>query len=132
MATSGIIVSQLSDHLPYFVCIDIDSKVKPNFPKYVYVKQNTEASINCSKTAISNAAIHDKLNSQTDANPNNNYDILHNTMCEIFKRTLSPYFRNSPLLHTTVRLHLTWRLLKFMQWLARKQYLLHRRPRQIR
>ena len=49
-----------------------------------------------------------------------------------FKRTLSPYFRNSPLLHITISLHLTWRLLKFMQWLARKQYLLRRRSRQLR
>ena len=48
------------------------------------------------------------------------------------KRTLSPYFRNLPLLHITIRLHLIWRLLKFMQWLARKQYLLRRRTRQIR
>ena len=42
----------------------------------------------------------------------------------IIKRTLSPYFRNLPLLHITIRLHLTSRLLKFMQWLARKQYVL--------
>ena len=48
------------------------------------------------------------------------------------KGTLSPYFRNLPLLHITIRLHLIWRLLKFMQWLARKQYLLRRRTRQIR
>ena len=41
-----------------------------------------------------------------------------------FKRTLSPSFRNLPLLHITIRLHLTSRLLKFMQWLARKQYVL--------
>ena len=40
------------------------------------------------------------------------------------KRTLSPYFRNLPLLHITIRLHLTSRLLKFMQWLSRKQYVL--------
>ena len=32
------------------------------------------------------------------------------------KRTLSPYFHNLPLLHITIRLNLTWRLLKFMQW----------------
>ena len=42
------------------------------------------------------------------------------------KRTPSPYFRNLPLLHITIRLHLTWRLLKFMRWLARKQYILRR------
>ena len=46
------------------------------------------------------------------------------TLYTLLKRTLSPYFRNSPLLHITIRLHLTSRLLKFMQWLARKQYVL--------
>ena len=45
-------------------------------------------------------------------------------VCCNIKRTLSPYFRNLPLLHITIRLHLTSRLLKFMQWLARKQYVL--------
>ena len=37
---------------------------------------------------------------------------------------LTTYFRNLPLLHITLslRLRLTWRLLKFMQRLARKQY----------
>ena len=34
---------------------------------------------------------------------------------ETIKSTLTPHFRNSPLLHITIRLHLTWRLLKFMQ-----------------
>ena len=49
---------------------------------------------------------------------------LHRTHICVVKRTLSPYFRNLPLLHITIRLHLTSRLLKFMQWLARKQYVL--------
>ena len=31
--------------------------------------------------------------------------------CIYVKRTLSPYFRNLPLLHITIRLHLIWRLL---------------------
>ena len=64
-----------------------------------------------------------------NSNPDNNANLL-NLLTGIdkhpakLKRTLSPYFRNLPLLHITIRLHLTSRLLKFMQWLARKQYVL--------
>ena len=39
------------------------------------------------------------------------------------KITLTPYFRILPLFHVTTRLHLTGRLLKFMQWFAIQQYL---------
>ena len=52
-----------------------------------------------------------------------NCNIAFNPRIDL-KRTLSPYFRNLPLLHITIRLHLTSRLLKLMQWLARKQYVL--------
>ena len=62
--------------------------------------------------------------------PDDNMNIAK--IIPVFKRTLSPYFRNLPLLHITIRLNLIWRLLKFMQWLARKQYLLRRRTLQIR
>ena len=55
-----------------------------------------------------------------------NTGVHYGELVDNVKRTLSPYFRNLPLLHITIRLHLIWRLLKFMQWLARKQYLLRR------
>ena len=54
----------------------------------------------------------------------NKFPLATKFVVDSLKRTLSPYFRNLPLLHITIRLHLTSRLLKFMQWLARKQYVL--------
>ena len=72
---AGIIVTQISDHLPYFVCIN-NMKVKKTVPKYIYIKQSSDRSINTFKAEVKHASIYDKLDSRTDANPSSNYDIL--------------------------------------------------------
>ena len=46
-----IIVTQLSYHLPYFVCLRTMKVDKPE-PKYIYIKQTTETSINRVKQEI--------------------------------------------------------------------------------
>ena len=74
---AGIIVTQLSDHLPYIICLRTMKVDKPE-PKYIYMKQTTETSINRVKHDIITASIYDKLNTHVDANPNINYDILDN------------------------------------------------------
>ena len=87
--TSGIIVTKLSDHLPYFVCIpQKTTNIQPN-PKYVYVRQNNYQSVNQFKTAIENASIYDKLNTHIDANPSINYDIVNYIITNIHKDCMS-------------------------------------------
>ena len=81
---AGIIVTQLSDHLPYFICLRTMKIDKPE-PKYIYIKQTTETSINRVKHEIITASIYDKLNTHVDANPNINYDILDNKISQIIK-----------------------------------------------
>ena len=75
---AGIIITQLSDHLPHFIC-SRTMKVDKIEPKYIYIKQTTEASINRVKHEIITASIYDKLNTHVNANPNTNYDILDKT-----------------------------------------------------
>ena len=58
---AGIIVTQLSDHLPYFICLRTMKVDKPE-PKYIYIKQTTETSMNRVKHEIITASIYDKLN----------------------------------------------------------------------
>ena len=72
---AGIIVTQISDHFSYFVCIN-NMKVKKTVPKYIYSKQNSDRSIHTFKAEVKHASIYDKLDSRTDANPSSNYDIL--------------------------------------------------------
>ena len=86
----GIIVTKLSDHLPYFVCIPQKTIniIQPN-PKYVYVRQNNYQSVNQFKTAIENALIYDKLNTHIDADPSINYDIVNYIISNIHKDCMS-------------------------------------------
>ena len=60
-------------------------KVDKPEPKYIYIKQTTETSIYRVKHEIITASIYDQLNTQVDANPNNNYEILDRTIYQIIK-----------------------------------------------
>ena len=51
-------------------------KVKKTIPKLIYIKQNSDRSINTFKAEVKHASIYDKIDSRTDANPSSNYDIL--------------------------------------------------------
>lgn len=74
--TSGIIISNLSDHLPYFTCLDY-LKIKQSTPKYVkYRIQNSDAHANL-KMFIQSQDICSKLDNSPNANPETNYDILN-------------------------------------------------------
>ena len=55
---AGIIVTQLSDYLPYFICLRTIKVDKP-VPKYIHIKQTTESSINILKYEIITASIYD-------------------------------------------------------------------------
>ena len=52
-------------------------------PKYIYIKQTSETSINRVKHEIITASIYDELNTHVDANPNTNYDILDKSISHI-------------------------------------------------
>ena len=112
------------------------------FASLYYIMNFTSADDRCNCNSRQNVNLNSDLLATRDRPANYRkifraqlrHAVLNVGFCKIdhIKRTLSPYFRNLPLLHITIRLHLIWRLLKFMQWLAGKQYLLRRRTRQIR
>ena len=85
--TAGIIVTQISDHLPYFVCIN-NLKVKKTVPIYIYIKQNSDRSIHKFKAEVKQNSIYDQLNCGTDANPCSNYDILDKIISEAADRCM--------------------------------------------
>ncbi len=60
-------------------------KVDKPEPKYIYIKQTTETSMNRGKHEIIIASIYDKLNTHVYANPNIIYDILDNNIFQIIK-----------------------------------------------
>ena len=59
-------------------------------PKYWHIIQNTDGNKKAYiMTELTNSCIHDKLNNHKDANPNDNYDILHNTLSGIGAKCMS-------------------------------------------
>ena len=77
-----MIVANISDHLPYFLCIG-NVKAKYIVPKYRHIIQNTDENKKASMTELTNSGVYDKLNNHKDANPNDNYNILHNMLSDI-------------------------------------------------
>ena len=68
-ATAGIIVANMSDHLPYSVCIGY-VKAKHNVPKYMCrIQMKTKKGI---MTELTNPDVCDKLNNHNNANRNVN------------------------------------------------------------
>jgi len=74
--TSGIIISNLSDHFPYFTCLDY-LKLQPNPPKYVTYSIQNENTISLFKEYLTQQQICGKLNTGPNADPDANYDVLH-------------------------------------------------------
>jgi hypothetical protein len=74
---SGIIISQLSDHFPYFSCLNqtIQSS-KP--PKYKYIQTCNDEAMNNFIQAIGSIDFSNHLDNSEYANPNDNYEIFEN------------------------------------------------------
>jgi endonuclease/exonuclease/phosphatase (EEP) superfamily protein YafD len=79
--SSGIIVSQISDHFPYFSCLNQNlSPCKP--PKYKYIQSYNERSINNFIRDIENTDFLTYLNQDKDFNPDINYDTLEKLLID--------------------------------------------------
>ena len=71
-SNSGIIYSSISDHLAYFTCLKLSTKLETP-PKFVTIEQNDDASVNAFITEIESANILDKLDKSILYDPNKTY-----------------------------------------------------------
>ena len=78
---SGIIHSCMSDHLPYFTCIDINKSVN-EVPRYVKITPNDETSINNFRDHIANSLLSDPIPNDVSLNPNDSYTLLEQKIKE--------------------------------------------------
>jgi hypothetical protein len=74
--TSGIILNHISDHLPYFICLDYLNVAKDSSK---FIKVQTQNSIGF-KEYLRNVNILDSLDSNCKTDPNDNYNILGNIL----------------------------------------------------
>ena len=82
--SSGILLNRISDHLPYFICLEHSTK-KQKVDKLIEIKNNNIMSMNKFRTGIEASNIWDKLDKDNFADPNENYHILET---EIIKQRL--------------------------------------------
>ena len=81
-STSGILVSRISDHLPYFTFFYL-STFKRNKPsKSVKIQTWNEECIHHFQTELNNANIYELLDTTLTADPTKNLNILNNVISE--------------------------------------------------
>ena len=91
-STSGIILTGISDHLPYFVCLKNIFKQKKSVPKYVKCKINKPAAINDICEELKGSNIYNTLNHVLETDPNENYDKLIDHIMSIKEKHLPQRF----------------------------------------
>ena len=74
-SSSGVSLHKLSDHLPYFICLDLIKKCKP-VSKYIKICKKKKTAANDMLNDLIASDITSKLNSSIDADPNMNYAIM--------------------------------------------------------
>ena len=76
---SGILISDISDHLPSFFCMNnILKQTKPK--KYLYCRKYNEETFHKLYSHLEATDILSKLNSDVSADPNSNYEIMENIL----------------------------------------------------
>ena len=74
---SGIILSDISDHLPYFYCINIQNHNKMS-KEYIYHRKLNDENINKLLIDLEQLNVMNCLDTDHDGDPNKNYNILEN------------------------------------------------------
>ena len=75
-STAGIFTKAPSDHQPNFLFMDVNLKTKLP-PKFVTVNLQNKVKMHRFKTKVNTEDIYNKLNAYPKADPNLNYNIIH-------------------------------------------------------
>ena len=86
--SAGIILSTISDHLPYFVSLDYVNMKLKNITKFCQVKQQNVSNLNNFKEEISCTDLLTNFDLSIDTDPNRNYGILEHTIMSAINKHL--------------------------------------------
>ena len=75
-ATTGILINQFSDHLPYFLFLNLKSLVKENVSKRIKIQDTTPDAIAKFCNEIGNSQCLLDICTDLHHDPNKNYEIL--------------------------------------------------------
>ena len=74
--TAGILLNQLSDHLPCFTLLETDNIVHNSMPKFTRILKQNDDVIQQIKNEINSSELHKKLDTSQTANPNASYNVI--------------------------------------------------------
>ena len=87
--SSGILINNISDHLPYYAYLDLKRKTNKR-KRTVMVYKNTEESINKFYSDVSAAISSMSVNNDLFGNPNDSYNSLENVLMEAKAKHFQP------------------------------------------
>ena len=85
-------ISRISDHLPYFICLNNLSKRKKTDDKFVKCKVNKPEAIKALIDELNRADIYNNLDKSLEKDPNHNYDIMIKTIIALKNKHLPHKF----------------------------------------
>ena len=88
LSNSGIITSRISDHFPYFICLDILLPKYDPVPKYIKIRPRHTNSLLNFKQEIKAGKICDRLDKDLQSDPNGSYKIIHTTISSALDKHL--------------------------------------------
>ena len=91
-ATSGILVSRISDHLPYFTFFNLLTSKRKEPSKSVKIQTWNAECIHHFQTELNNANMYELLDTTLTADPTKNLNILNNVISQAKNKHL-PYRR---------------------------------------
>ena len=74
--TAGILLNQLSDHLPCFTLLETDNIDNNSKPKFTRIFKQNDDAIQQIKNEINSSELHKKLDTSQTANPNVSYNVI--------------------------------------------------------
>ena len=85
-STAGILISSISDHLPYCITINnMQSKIRMT-PNLVQIRVNNESSIKQYCESVGQSRTIEQLDVNITAHPNSNYNILDDILHELHEK----------------------------------------------
>ena len=79
-STAGILISRISDHLPYFIFVDYLKPKHAASSKFIKIQTWNDESILNLQTELNNASIYDMLDTDLHTDPTENLNILNRSI----------------------------------------------------
>ena len=89
-STAFIYPTEMSDHFPCFLGIDLHSRIFNPHPEYVYVVDKSEKNIKKVKEELVNLDLLSVLNKSPHFHPNKNYECFITNLTDVVSKYISP------------------------------------------